>query len=96
MNKIKLLWLCLMNYLNVFIKSCPMLVIRLRLIPYQAGGLHTGFMVLSGKDESLIAEGLEELNKLLPRKAFFSRGKRGPKLVMTDDDKATINAVAKV
>ena len=53
-------------------------------------------MVLSGKDESLIAEGLEELSKLLPRKAFFGRGQRGPKLVMTDDDKATINAVAKV
>ena len=38
-----------------------------------AGGVPLGFMVLSGKDESLIAEGLEELKKLLPRKAFFKR-----------------------
>ena len=36
-----------------------------------AGGLPLGFMVLSGKDEKLIAEGLEELKKLLPKKAFF-------------------------
>ena len=41
-----------------------------------AGGVPLGFMVLSGKDESLIAEGLEELKKLLPRKAFFKRFKR--------------------
>ena len=60
-----------------------------------AGGLPLGFMVLSGKDESLITEGLEELKKLLPRKAFFKRGEKGPTLVMTDDDDATINAIKK-
>ena len=61
-----------------------------------AGGLSLGFMILSGKDEYLIAEGLEELKKLLPQKAFFKRGERGPTLVMTDDDLATINAIKKV
>ena len=61
-----------------------------------AGGLPLGFMVLSGKDEELIAEGLEELKKLLPKKAFFKRGEKGPTLVMTDDDDATINAIQKV
>jgi hypothetical protein len=61
-----------------------------------AGGLPLGFLILSGKDENLIAEGLEELKLLLPTNAFHKRGEQGPKLFMTDDDEALRNALKKV
>ena len=61
-----------------------------------AGGLPLGFLVLTGKDENLIAEGLEELKKLLPNNAFFKRGEKGPKIWMTDDDSSLRNALGRV
>ena len=55
------------------------------------GGLPLGFMILSDQTEKTLDAGFEDLKKLLPDQAFFGRGaKRGPELIMTDDDSVII------
>ena len=62
--------------------------------PSPAGGFPVGTVITSRQDEVTVKAGCFDLYKsLLPVRAFFGRGEKGPKIAMTDDSQAEQNAL---
>ena len=53
-----------------------------------AGGIPLGVVITSGESEETLVEAFTYLRTVLPPKAFYGRGDRGPELFLTDDNAA--------
>ena len=51
-----------------------------------------GTVITSREDEVTVKAGFDLYKSLLPARAFFGRGEKGPKIAMTDDSQAEQNA----
>lgn len=50
------------------------------------GGLPLGVVLISGEKEESITKAFELLMEILSSNSFFKSGKKGPSIVMRDDD----------
>ncbi|KAK3910094.1 putative transposase for insertion sequence element [Frankliniella fusca] len=58
-----------------------------------AGGLPLGILITFCEDETVITAAMDLWKTVIPDKAFYGRGVKGPKIVMTDDSKAERNSL---
>ena len=65
--------------------------------PSPVGGLPLGTLIMTRADEETITAALDLYKEVIPRDAFYGRGKDvGPVLTITDDDTAQRNALSMV
>ena len=61
-----------------------------------AGGLPLGCLITTSESKETIISALKLFNEVMPKKAFFGRGKKGPEVFLTDDsetERRRLNAV---
>lgn len=70
--------------------NCPTFIIS---TSSSAGGIPLGIVITSGESEAVLTEAFSLLKKVLPEKAFYSRGYQGPQLCITDNCDAERGAI---
>jgi len=61
---------------------------------HACGGLPLGAFITSDEQEETIVQGLQLIQNVLPKEAFYKCGiKKGPSIIITDDSSAERNAL---
>ena len=62
--------------------NCPTFIIS---TSSSAGGIPLGIVITSGESEAVLTEAFSLLKTVLPQRAFYGQGHRGPQVCITDD-----------
>ncbi len=73
--------------------NCPTFIIS---TCSAAGGIPLGVVITSGEDEDTITEAFSIIKTVLPEKAFYGQGSKGPQMCITDDCTAERSAIHNV